>query len=128
MSFKAELEVDGKTYPIRKFYAGIHRATDGKGRPASMPGWEIYVLMDITGENALTDWMADPAKQQDGKIVLYKIDQDTKLKEIHFKKAYCSYLLDVFQPDISYNGCEIRITGKDIQINTATLEQNWPGS
>ena len=128
MSFKAELDVDGKTWSIRRMYTNIHRATDKKGRPASTPGWDIYIMIDVTDENSLMNWMVDPSKQLDGKITLYKTDQDAKLKEISFKKAYCTYLADLFQSDESYTSCQIRIAGKDIHIGSASLEQNWPGS
>lgn len=128
MSFKAELDLDGKTYSIRRMYTNIFRATDKKGRPASMPAWEIMLLIDATDDKTLMNWMVDPAKQMDGKITLYKTDQDAKLKEISFKKGYCTFLLDLFQSDVSFTSCEIRIAGKDIKIGTAGLEQNWPGS
>ncbi|MBS1974026.1 MAG: hypothetical protein JST13_06715, partial [Bacteroidetes bacterium] len=105
----------------------IFRKTDSKGRPSSIPFWKIIVILDAVDDTTLTSWMVDPAKQIDGKITIYKIDQDAKLKEIEFKKGYCVYLKDEFKADISYATCEINITGKDIQINTASFQGNWPG-
>ena len=127
MSFKAELSVEGKVYNVRRFFTLIHRKTDLKGRPTSMPQWTIALRIDAVDDTTLTSWMIDPTKQLDGKLTIYKIDQDTKLKEIQFKKSYCYFMRDVFQSDLSYASCEIHIGGKDIQINTASLKQNWPG-
>lgn len=127
MSFKSELVVDNKTFSARRFITTIFRKTDSKGRPASMPQWAILVRLDAIDDTTLTSWMIDPSKQQDGKITIYKIDQDTKLKEIEFKKGYCTYLNDTFKADVSYATCEIHIHGKDIQINSAKFEGNWPG-
>lgn len=127
MSFKSELTVENKTFSIRRFYTFIYRKTDAKGRPSSMPSWKIIVALDAVDDTTLTGWMIDPTKQIDGKITIYRIDQDAKLKEIEFKKSYCIYLRDEFKADISYATCEIHISGRDIQVNTASLEGNWPG-
>ncbi len=127
MSFKSELTIDGKTFSIRRFLTTIVRNTDAKGRPSSMPAWAILIRLDAFDDTTLTGWMVDPSRQMDGKITIYKIDQDAKLKEIEFKKAYCTYMSDIFKADVSYATCEIHIHGKDIQINSASLEGNWPG-
>src|ERR1700730_14215715 len=127
MSFKAELSIEGKVYNVRRFFTLIHRKTDAKGRPTSMPQWLIVLRIDAVDDTTLTSWMIDPTKQLDGKLTIYKIDQDTKLKEIQFKKSYCYSMVDIFQSDVSYATSEIYIGGKDIQINTASLKQNWPG-
>jgi hypothetical protein len=106
--------------------AYVYRETNVKGRPSSEPRWAIHACFDAVDDTTITNWMIDPAKQFDGKITLYRIDQATKLKEIEFKKSYCVYLGDIFIVDRAYAICEILIVGKDIQVNTASVQGNWP--
>ncbi|HVM86767.1 MAG TPA: type VI secretion system tube protein TssD [Puia sp.] len=114
MSFKAELTVDNKTYSVRRFHVITARNMDAKGRPSGKPEWGIFLLMDAVDDTTITSWMIDPTKQMDGKLTIYKIDQDAKLKEIKFEKSYCTAMIDTFMFDRSYSTCEIHIHGKDL--------------
>ena len=128
MSFKTELTIEGKIYNVRKFVVTIHRNMDYKGRPTSMPAWSIFLVIDAINETTVTNWMIDPTKQLDGKLTIYKIDQESRLKEINFKKSYCYRMNDIFKTDISYATCELSIGGEDIAINSAEVKQHWPAS
>ena len=126
MSFKAELTVDGKTYLVRRFYTEIIRYMDSRGRPSSPTGWSIFLRIDAVDDTTLTGWMIDNEKRFDGKLTIYKMGQDAKLKDIKFKNCFCFGLYDIFQPEVSYAVCEIQISGEEIEINNASLKQNWP--
>ncbi len=121
MSFKTELTVEGKTYPVRSCYTAIHRDTDKRGRPSSMLFWYAIITIDATDDTTITNWMIDPSKQVEGQLVIYKIDEESKLKEIKFKKSYCIYMMDRFMSDQSYTCCEIVITGGELHIDSAKL-------
>jgi hypothetical protein len=121
MSFRAELTIDDKTYNIRRYYLILERQTDEKGRPSSMPGWKLVVRIDAIDDTTLTNWMVDPNKKLDGKIKLYKIDQDSRYKEIEFKKGSCYLMIDSFKADISYTTCEFEIIGEEIYINSMAV-------
>jgi Hemolysin coregulated protein Hcp (TssD) len=126
MSFKVELVIEGNTYNVRRFYTWVVRNTDTKGRPSSMPSWGINLRIDAVDDTTLTSWMIDPTKQMEGKLIIYRIGQNSKLKEIKFKKAYCGFLRDQFFSEKGFSICEIVIKGEEIQFNTVSLKHHWP--
>jgi hypothetical protein len=121
MSFKAELTVENQTFPLRSFFMKIQRETDPKGRPSSTPYFGIVITIDSVDDTTITNWMIDPSKQIDGKVLLYKIDEDAKLKEITFKKCYCFILHDKFMADISYASTQFLISGTEVDIESSIL-------
>lgn len=127
MSVRVELTIEDKTYQVRRYYTTIQRAEDEKGRPGSDPQWSLYVVIDAVNDTTITNWMLDPKKLVDGKLTLYTIGEDSKLKTIEFKKSTCHFLADYFNLDHAFITSYIAITGKDIKINTAELQQSWPG-
>ena len=128
MSFKVELTVEDKTYTIRRFVAFLERENDAKGRPTSDIRWRLDLLMDAVNDITITGWMLDPKKQIDGKLTIYKIAEESTLKEIEFKKCVCCALRDHFSSRYSFASCKLTIAGKEIKINTAAFIHSWPGS
>lgn len=62
----------------------------------------------------LISWMLDPYKRADGKIVFKRADQDSKMKEINFKEAYCvgyTENLDARRPNLSFYNAELNYLG-----------------
>jgi hypothetical protein len=127
MAFRAELTIEGKTFPLRRVYTTLKREEDVRGRPKSDPTWRIFLLIDATDDKTITNWMLDPRKKVDGKITLYKPEDDSKLKEIEFKQSFCFKLRDFFNASHSFSSSFVAIAGKDIKINNSQLEQSWPG-
>ena len=127
MSVRVELTVEGKTYPVRRYYAIISRENDEKGRPTSDPFWQLFLVMDGLNDDTVTNWMLDPKKLVDGNLTLYKISDGSKFKDIEFKKSTCTLLTDHFNVDNAFITSFVTITGKDLKINEAELLQSWPG-
>jgi hypothetical protein len=127
MSVRAELTIEGQTFRVIRFYTTLRRQEDDRGRPTSDPTWRIYLLLEASSDKTITNWMCDPKKKLDGKITLYKVDQDSKLKEIEFRKSFCFKMRDFFNASASFTSTFIGIAGKDIVINSAELAQSWPG-
>jgi hypothetical protein len=121
MSFKAELTIEGKTFGLRSFFLRIDREEDSKGRPSSLPSWGMEMTIDTVDDTTITNWMIDPGKQIDGKIVFYKIDEDSKLKEIGFKKCYCYFLQDSFMTDFSFTKSEFFVAGGELDIGSSKI-------
>jgi hypothetical protein len=114
MSFKAVLSIDGSEFELN--YCKIFKARnqDNRGRPASTYQWSIICAMDAIDDTIITDWMINPSMQKEGNIIFYKDDQESKLKEIGFKKAYCTNLIDQFMDDLSYMDCWFAIKGEEL--------------
>jgi hypothetical protein len=91
------------------------------------PTWRIFLLLDATSDTTITNWMCDPGKTVTGKLTIFKIGADSKLKEIEFRKSVCFKMRDFFSASHSFSSTFIGISGKDISINSIALEQSWPG-
>lgn len=114
MSFRATLTIDDKEFNLNFCNIYKSRLIDRRGRPSSAYGWVIRCAMDAIDDTIFTDWMINSSMQKDGKITFYKDDQESKLKEISFSRAYCCYLSDKFTSDISYMDTWIDITGSEL--------------
>ena len=127
MSFKTELTLEGNTYNVRRFLVSVKRLIDSRGRPSSMPTWSLSIVLDAMDDITFSNWMVDSVKNLDGKLVVYRIDQSSKLKEFDFKNSYCYGMNDLFKSDSGYTTCELLIAGKDLKINAVEIKQSWPG-
>lgn len=97
MSFRAELCVAGKTYNVYSCNSRFRQPMGNNGRPSSgVHGGFITFTLEGTDDDALWDWIGDPVRKQDGTITFYRIDQDSKFKEIEFKGAYAISLSESF--------------------------------
>jgi hypothetical protein len=129
MAIRAELTIDDSvTLRVVRFYTTIKRQEDSKGRPATDPVWRIYLLLDVSNDKTITNWMCDPEKMANGKITLYKIGEDSKYKEIRFTSCFCFKMRDFFNAGQSFSSTFIGVAGKGLAINSIELEQSWPGS
>lgn len=100
MSFKATLAVAGKTYDVIQCHLPLSQKFDQKGKPVSgVLAGRIVLIVDGTDDGTLGSWMADPVKKQDGTITFYRVDQESKFKEVDFEGAYMMTLLENFTDD-----------------------------
>ena len=121
MAFSADLTVDNKVFPVRDFYLSVLRETTPKGQPSSPPSWILDVTIEAVNDTTITQWMIDPDKQVDGRLVIYKTEGEGKLKKIEFKNSNCFTMIDRFIPEFSETSCFIRIAGSEIKVGTAKL-------
>ncbi len=97
MSFKATISVGGKKFDLIYCDSKLEQKSDNSGRPASgVAGGILWLIMDGTDDDTFGTWATDPTKKQDGTITFYRIDQDSKFKEIEFKGAYLTDLVESF--------------------------------
>ena len=108
----------------------FNQSTDDKGRPSSVvQGGTVKVTVVSTDSTKLISWMLDPYKRADGKIVFKRGDQDSKLKEIAFKEAYCVGYTENFDARGSDTQAAMTlslvISANKIDVNGATLDNKW---
>lgn len=100
MSFKANLQVDGKDFELLECVCELSQKHDSSGRPASgVNAGFIRFIIEGTDDDTFGSWIADPTKKKDGKITLFRIDQDSKFKEIEFTGGYLFVLSESFVID-----------------------------
>ena len=106
------------------------QSTDDKGRPSSVvQGAFIKVSIVSTDSVKLISWMLDPYKRAEGKIVFKRGDQDSKMKELVFKEAYCVGYKETFDARQAETQASmvlsLIISANKIDVNGATLDNKW---
>ena len=106
------------------------QSTDDKGRPSSVvQGGTVMVTVVSTDSVKLMSWMLDPYKRADGKIVFKRGDQDSNMKTISFKEAYCVGYTETFDARGSSSQASMLlslvISANKLDIGGATLDNKW---
>lgn len=120
MAFKADLDLNGKTYEVLEFNSAFDQKHDNKGKPGSgVKGGLITIIIAGTADDTFSSWATDPTKTNDGTITLYRIDQNSKFKEYKFSGAYITKLCESFivDNDIDYQSRAVRFRNVDIEFD-----------
>ena len=127
MSFKVKLELEGKTYNVLACKYNFTQDVDQTGLPKGMPrGGEIFIRLESTGEPDFFKWMKDNNETKDGKIIYYRRDAMSKLKELVFKKAFCVNFIEDFNADSSDPlQIELIISAQQLITSGVTFEKQW---
>lgn len=128
MSFKAEFEVAGAKYRVLHCSYSLQQDIDPTGRPSSgVKGGTIQLEVESTDKTALTEWMVDPFKHQDGKVTFYKRDSNQKSKELTFKEGYLVSYTETFT-NMGENPMteHFVISAKEIKMGNAEHKNEWP--
>lgn len=128
MSFKAEFEVAGNKYRVLHCSYSLQQDIDATGRPSSgVKGGTIQMEVESTDKTALTEWMADPFKHQDGKVTFYKRDSNQKSKELSFKEGYLVSYTETFT-NLGDNPMteHFVISAKEVKMGNAEHKNEWP--
>ena len=129
MSFNAKLKFGGKD-GIDVLACGykLHRDVDAKGRPASgVYGGTINLTIESTDDTTVIESMINQYKPIDGAITFKKSDEDAKMKELTFEKAY----VIAYEETIDVKGSrpmqmEFTISAEKIKIGNAEHKNEWP--
>ncbi|TWP24081.1 phage tail protein [Apibacter muscae] len=127
MSFKAKLEVAGKTYNVLNVNYSLAQETDPTGRPSSQTrGGRIEVTVESTGETDVFEWMTNSFERKDGKVVFIKRDSDATLKELNFTDGYVVKYRENFDSIGSNPLTEtFTISAKTIKMGTGEHVNEW---
>jgi hypothetical protein len=127
MSFLAKLHIDGEEYNILDFDTQFSQGKDATGKPIGEPkGGTISVIIESTQSTNFLSWMLNSSMTKDGKIVFYRRDAMSKMKELSFVKAFCVNYREQFT---STNNIPMKITlelvAKEITFGDAKFSNNW---
>jgi hypothetical protein len=128
MSFRANLDFEGKTFDVIKCHYTIEREVDSKGRPSSnLYGGKVYITVESTTDVSLIEKMSTQFKPNAGTITFKKGDEDAKMKELKWENGY----IVGYHEGIEIIGeipmsTEFVISAQKITIGEAIFEQNWP--
>lgn len=127
MSFKATLEVDGKTYRVVNCDYSLSQFVDDTGRPSStVRAGTINMTVESTDDTTLFEWMCDSYMRKDGKITFNKRDLDAKMKVLEFSEAYMVAYKEVF--DSSGPGSmqeSFSLSAHTLKMGNGEIESEW---
>ena len=130
MSFKATLKIGSKEFDVIAVDYSLHREVDGKGRPAGIVmGGSINITVESTDDTSVLESMVNNQhKPLDGTITFKKSDEDAKLKELSFEKAYVVNFHETFDTINSKAMLTtFTVSAQTIKIGGAEHKNDWPG-
>ena len=129
MSFNAKLKFAGKDgIDVLACDYALRRDVDAKGRPASgVYGGTINLTIESTEDTSIVESMMNQYKPVDGTITFKKTEEDSKMKELSFEKAY----VIAFKEGIDVKGAQpmqidFTISAQKIKIGNAEHQNEWP--
>ncbi|WP_029269194.1 type VI secretion system tube protein TssD [Flavobacterium sp. KJJ] len=90
MSFLSKLHIDGEEYNVLEFNIHFKQELDTASKPTGNPkGGIINMTIEATHNSLFLSWMLNSDLTKDGKIIFYRRDALSKMKELTFIKAFC---------------------------------------
>jgi hypothetical protein len=127
-SFRASLELAGKTFDALYVTYAFNRDTDKKGAVSSgVYGGRITCRFESTEDTGVIEGMLNSQfTPVSGKIIFKKRDEDSTMKEVTFENAYIVGLKETLDVNSDYAmNTLIDITAESITIGNATHENRW---
>jgi hypothetical protein len=128
MAFKAELAIEGKTFPIVKCEYAFSQKVDLFGKPIpKVISKPIKLEINGTDDETSISWATNYKKKLSGTITYYNNDR-TVFKEIKFEDGFCvKYKEDIRLINNSgflYKYC-MEISAKVISIGDIKHDNHW---
>ena len=127
MSFLSKLHIDSQEFNVLDFDTEFSQGKDATGKPmGESTGGTIKIVIEATQNTDFLSWMLNSTLTKDGKIVFYRRDAMSKMKELKFVKAYCVNYREQFS---STNDVPMKITlvlvAKELTFGNAKFLNNW---
>jgi hypothetical protein len=127
MSFLSTLHIDGEEYNVLEFNIDFKQEKDTTGKPiGDAKGGAIKVIVEATQNSTFLSWMLNSNLTKDGKIIFYRRDALSKMKELDFKKAFCINYQEQFTSttDIPMK-ITLELIAKELTFGDAKFSNNW---
>ena len=130
MSFLAKLELDNEVFNVLEFDVTFNQSVDNNGKPANkVKGGQVRIVVESTHTDLFSDWMVSHTSTKDGKVIFYRRDAMSTMKNVSFKKAYCISFQKRFRSEGTVPmTTEILITSNEIKVGNTLFENNWKNS
>lgn len=119
-SFYAELQVEGRTYPVRRCSFSFHQITDPRGRVRARVRHEpLHLLLDVPDDELLLHWASTPHKPLAGRVVFYETAQRVARETLAFAAGECVGYTEVFESGDAGAGayhCQLVITAPAFEL------------
>ena len=130
MSFLAKFELDGEELTILDCSFTFRQDTDYTGRPCAKPqGGQVSLLIESTAKTDFLDWTISPTNTKNCKIIFFRRDNMSSLKNVEIKDAFCIEYTEHFNAnDAQPLQIHLVLSAKEISIKGTTFKNNWPAS
>jgi hypothetical protein len=130
MSFLAKLELDNEVYNVLEFEVIFTQSVNNNGKPVNKAkGGQVKLMVESTRTDVFSDWMVSQTQTKDGKIIFYRRDAMSTMKNVVFKKGYCiSYKEKFSSQGVAPMTTEILISSSEVKIGNTLFDNNWKKS
>ncbi|CAL1516483.1 type VI secretion system tube protein TssD [Chitinophaga sp. MM2321] len=128
MSFKATISINGEEMNVLECQFVFTQTTDHNGKPATRPqGGIVAVVVESGGDTHLFDWMISNTQTKSGCITFLRRDALSRLKELHFKDAYCIEYAEHFKASGEQPmQIRIKLSARELVLNQSAYQNPWP--
>lgn len=127
MSFLSKLQIDGEEFNVLEFHINFKQEIDNTSKPTgNAKGGIIKMIIEATQSTHFLTWMLNGDLTKDGKIIFYRRDALSKMKELKFTKAFCVSYDEQFTSttDIPMK-ITLELVAKELTFGDATFSNNW---
>lgn len=119
-AFYAELQLEGRVYPLRLCRLDFHQDTDARGRVIGKvrPGL-LFLTADVPEDPSLEAWAAASHKPLAGRVVFYDLARQVPHETIAFATGHCVYYGEDFfsgSVDAGAYVCHLRIAAPAFEL------------
>lgn len=127
MSFLAKLHIDGGEYNVLEFNINFKQDIDTASKPTgNAKGGIINMTIEATSNSFFLSWMINGDLTKDGKIIFYRRDALSKMKELTFVKAFCINYHEQFTSTTEIPMKIImELVAKELTFGDAKFFNNW---
>lgn len=115
----------GKKFEVIECEYGFSQNYDASNKPSGSPTINlIHLVIKVTNETDLVDWMVTPRAEKDGSIEIKM--SESKTRTITFKRGYCVDYSERYDNHSSDPYLiSLSIISKEISINSITYKAEW---
>jgi len=119
-SFYAELEIEGRTYPVRHCKFSFSQTTDARGRVnAKVRHGLLHLTLDVPDDDGLLGWAAAAHKPLAGHVTFFETGQRTARETVRFAAGQCVGYEETFVSGDGQSGayvCALTITSDGLTL------------
>lgn len=127
MSFLAKLYIDKEEFNILEFEFDFKRARDKTNKPVGLPmGGIIKLTLESNRKTDFLFWFLNESVTKDGRIVFFRRDAMSKMKELSFLKSYCIGYNEKFSSTTNVPmHTNLEISAREFSFGDAKFANDW---
>lgn len=127
MSFLAKLQIDGEEFNVLDFKIKFRQKTDAACKPTgNAKGGIIKISIEASQNANFLSWMLSGDLTKNGKIIFFRRDAMSKMKELKFEKTYCIGYDEQFTSTTEVPmQIKMKLASKELTFGDATYANKW---